>query len=75
VISQQYITFWPLRFSGLPDPEAYFEPAPDSDIPFRYFSPWTGSLSPQGNKLLMLNDLGGVMGLLAAPLPPDYALY
>lgn len=61
-------------FSGLPDSEAYFEPAPGSDIPFRYFSPWTGSLSPQGNKLLMLNDLAGVMGLLAAPLPPDGAL-
>jgi hypothetical protein len=61
-------------FSELPDPEAYFEPAPDSEIPFRYFSPWTGSLSPQGNKLLMVNDLGGVMGLLAAPLPPDGAL-
>ena len=61
-------------FSDLPDPEAYFEPAPDSDIPFRYFSPWTGSLSPQGDKLLMVNDLGGVMGLLTAPLPPDGAL-
>jgi Tol biopolymer transport system component len=61
-------------FSGLADPEAYFEPAPDSDISFRYFSPWTGSLSPQGDKLLMVNDLGGIMGLLAAPLPPDGAL-
>lgn len=61
-------------FSGLPDSEAYFEPAPGSDIPFRFFSPWTGSLSPQGDKLLMLNDLAGVMGLLAAPLPPDGAL-
>jgi Tol biopolymer transport system component len=57
-------------FSGLADPEAYFEPAPGSDILFRYFSPWTGSMSPQGDKLLMVNDLGGVMSLLTAPLPP-----
>jgi hypothetical protein len=57
-------------FSGLPDPEAYSEPAPGSDIIARYFSPWTGSMSPQGDKLLMVNDLGGVMSLLTAPLPP-----
>jgi hypothetical protein len=40
----------------------------------RYFSPWTGSLSPKGDKLLMLNDLGGVKGLLTALLPPNGAL-
>ncbi len=61
-------------FSDLPDPEAYFEPAPGTDIPFRYYSPWTASLSPEGDKLLMVNDLGGVMGLLTASLPPDGAL-
>jgi hypothetical protein len=61
-------------FSDLPDPEAYFEPAPGSDLLSRYFSPWTGSLSPQGDKLLMVNDLGGVMGLLTALLPPDGSL-
>ncbi len=61
-------------FSDLPDPEAYFEAAPGTDIPFRYYSPWTASLSPEGDKLLMVNDLGGVMGLLTASLPPDGAL-
>jgi hypothetical protein len=61
-------------FSGLPDAEAYSEPAPGSDIPFRYFSPQTGSLSPQGNKLLMVNDLGGDWGLLVTGLPPDGTL-
>jgi hypothetical protein len=61
-------------FSSLPDPEAYLEPAPGSDIPFRYFSPWTASMSPQGNKLLMVSDLAGVAGLLTAPLPPDGTL-
>ncbi len=58
-------------FSGLPDPESYFESAPGSAILYRYYSPWSGSLSPQGNKLLMVNDLGGVTGLLTAPLPPE----
>jgi hypothetical protein len=57
-------------FSDIPDPEAYLEPAPGSDIPFRYFSPWTASISPEGNKLLMVSDLAGVMGLLTANLPP-----
>ena len=61
-------------FSSLPDPETYFEPAPDSDLLYRYYSPWTASLSPQGDKLLMLNDLSTVMGLLTASLPPDGTL-
>ena len=61
-------------FSSLPDPESYFEPAPDSELIFRYYSPWTASMSPQGDKLLMLNDLGGVMGMFTAPLPPDGSL-
>jgi hypothetical protein len=61
-------------FKDLADPEAYFEPAPGTNIPFRYYSPWTGSMSPQGDKTLMVNDLGGVAGLLTAPLPPDGSL-
>jgi hypothetical protein len=61
-------------FSGLPDSEAYFALAPGSELPMRYFSPWTGSLSPKGDKLLMLSDLAGVMGLLTSLLPPSGAL-
>jgi hypothetical protein len=61
-------------FSGLPDRDAYLALAPGSDLPVRYFSPWTGSLSPQGDKLLMLSDLAGVIGLLTSPLPPGGAL-
>lgn len=59
-------------FSGLEDWESYSEPAPGSELelPWRAYSPWTGSLSPQGDKLLMVNDLGGVVGLFTAPLPP-----
>jgi hypothetical protein len=38
-------------FKNLADPEAYFEPAPGTNIPLRYYSPWTGSMSPKGDKL------------------------
>jgi hypothetical protein len=57
-------------FSGLEDYESYSEPAPGSDLPWRVYSPWTGSLSPAGDKLLMVNDLGGTVALFTAPLPP-----
>jgi hypothetical protein len=57
-------------FSGIEDSSAYFANAPGSDLPWRAFSPWTGSLSPSGAKLLMLNDLTGRMGLFTSPLPP-----
>jgi hypothetical protein len=61
-------------FKDVADPEAYFEPAPGTDIPFRIFSPWTGSMSPKGDKILMVNDLGGTTGLLTAQLPPNGSL-
>ncbi|MFZ1768873.1 MAG: hypothetical protein WAU00_06735 [Caldilinea sp.] len=61
-------------FSGVEDSSAYFATAPDSDLPWRAFSPWTGSLSPSGAKLLMLNDLTGRMGLFTSPLPPTGGL-
>jgi hypothetical protein len=57
-------------FSGLEDMDSYAEPAPGSDLPWRIYSPWTGSLSPAGDKLLMVNDLGGTVALFTAPLPP-----
>jgi hypothetical protein len=63
-----------VNFKDVADPQAYLEPAPGTNIPLRYYSPWTGSLSPKGDKLLMVNDLGGVAGLLTAPLPPASAL-
>jgi hypothetical protein len=61
-------------FKNVADPEAYFEPAPGTDVPLRYFSPWTGSMSPKGDKILMVNNLAGVAGLLTAPLPPSGSL-
>jgi hypothetical protein len=61
-------------FSEAEDAEAIFNPVESTGLPLRYYSPWTGSLSPANDKLLMFNDLGGAAGLLAAPLPPDGSL-
>ena len=58
-------------FSGLADQSAYVAAAPGSTLPWRAYSPWTGSLSPKGDKVLMLNDLSGSIGLFTAPLPPN----
>ncbi len=64
-------TFTPVvDFSGIEDSSAYFATAPGSTLPWRAYSPWTGSLSPAGDQLLMLNDLTGSMGLFTADLPP-----
>lgn len=61
-------------FSDIPSREAYFEPMPGSDIIARWFSPWTGSLSPKGDKVLTINDLTGLMGMMSSNLPPTGAL-
>ncbi len=64
-------TFTPVvDFSGIEDANAYFATAPGSNLPWRAYSPWTGSLSPAGDQLLMVNDLTGSMGLFTADLPP-----
>jgi hypothetical protein len=64
-------TFTPVvDFSGIEDASAYFATAPDSNLPWRAYSPWSGSLSPAGDQLLMVNDLAGSMGLFTASLPP-----
>lgn len=57
-------------FSGIAEMQDYADPAPGSDLPWRAYSPWTGSLSPSGDKLLMINDLGGTVALFTAQLPP-----
>jgi hypothetical protein len=61
-------------FKSLESPEAYAAPAPGTDIPYRYFSPWTGAMSPKGDKILMVNDLSGTVGLLTGQLPPKGTL-
>lgn len=60
-------------FSSLEDIDSLFAPA-GGGLPMRYYSPWTASLSPAGDKLLMYNALGGLSGIFAAPLPPDGSL-
>jgi hypothetical protein len=61
-------------FSTLPSRDAYTQPWPGTEIPARWFSPWTGSLSPKGDKLLTVNDLTGVAGLMSSNLPPTGAV-
>ena len=57
-------------FSDLPDSEAYMAQPDDVGVPPRAYSPWTASLSPNDDKLLMYQNLAGVSGLMASPLPP-----
>lgn len=61
-------------FKSVADPEGYFEPAPGGTIPWRAYSPWSGSMSPKGDKVLMVTNLGGTIGLLTAQLPPSGSL-
>jgi hypothetical protein len=58
-------------FSGLESSADYSAAAPGRELPWRFFSPWTASLAPAGESLLMLQNLGGVIGMLVADLPPD----
>ncbi len=57
-------------FSTLATREDYMQPLSGTTIPARWFSPWTGTLSPNGDKVLMVNDLTGITGLMSANLPP-----
>ncbi len=61
-------------FSSVESPQAYFDLAPDSSLPWRAFSPWAAGLTSDQAGLLMVNDLGGTVGVFAAALPPDGAL-
>lgn len=62
-------------FSSVASSEAYWsEPAPDGQLPWRLYSPWSASLSPAGDRLLLVNDLGGTIALMEAALPPDGSL-
>jgi hypothetical protein len=57
-------------FSGYDNQEAFFTEALPSGLPARYYSPWTATMSPAGDKLVMYANLSGVPGLLVAPQPP-----
>ena len=56
-------------FSGVESMDAAMT-ADEGQIPMRFYSPWTATVSPAGDKLFMLTDLAGVAGLLTSPLPP-----
>jgi hypothetical protein len=65
-------TFTPVvDFSEVPDLETLYTVVDDAGLPMRYYAPWTATMSPNGDALLMYNDLGGVPGMLQAALPPD----
>jgi hypothetical protein len=57
-------------FSGVESLQALFEPT-EEGIPFRFYSPWSASLSPADDSVVMFNDLGGTAGVMQAILPPD----
>lgn len=50
--------------------ELYTITDPATNLPLRYFSPWTGSLAPDNQTLLMYNDWGGVAAISESFLPP-----
>ncbi len=57
-------------FSSVESLDALFDPTADG-IPFRYYSPWTASLSPANDSVIMFNNLGGTAGVMQGMLPPS----
>lgn len=57
-------------FSTVPDIEDYTAQPGGVGVPPRGYSPWTASLSPENDKLLMYQNIAGVAGLMVSPLPP-----
>ena len=57
-------------FSAVPDAETYMGQGDEAGVPLRVYSPWTASMDPSGETLLMYQNLGGDAGLMASPLPP-----
>lgn len=57
-------------FSAVESASEYLTGSTDAGLPMRAFSPWSASLSPSGDALLLVNNLGGTTGVFWAPLPP-----
>ncbi|MFN2200204.1 MAG: hypothetical protein ACK2UO_03305 [Caldilineaceae bacterium] len=57
-------------FSNVADEQAYMSMPDDKGVPLRFYSPWTASMSPDNEQLLMYQNLAGAAGLLVSPLPP-----
>ena len=60
-----------VNFESVDSYETYMGPVPGTEIPWRAYSPWTASLAPSGEQLLMLNNLGGAIWVMTSLLPPD----
>ena len=60
-----------VNFSDVASYEDYMSKTNELGVPPRYYSPWTATVSPKGQQLMMIQDLGGVAAVLVAPLPPD----
>jgi dipeptidyl aminopeptidase/acylaminoacyl peptidase len=58
-------------FSEVEDRDAFFRPAASGAFPPRTYVPWTLALAPNANVLVMATDLGGVVTLYGATLPPS----
>jgi hypothetical protein len=56
-------------FSDSRDRDAFFRLDTAGHAP-RFDVPWTLALAPNANVLLMVTDMGGVVRILGAPLPP-----
>jgi len=57
-------------FSNVADEQAYMGMPDDKGVPLRFYSPWTASMSPDNEQLLMYQNLAGAAGLMVSPLPP-----
>jgi hypothetical protein len=59
---------------GEEDREAFMTEPLENGMPARYYSPWTATMSPAGDKLVMYNDLATNRLLMVAGQPPDGSL-
>ncbi len=50
--------------------EEYMNPPAGGGVPPRVYSPWTATLSPDNQQLLMYQNLGDFAGLMVPPMPP-----
>ncbi len=57
-------------FSNLTEENEYMNAPDDKGLPLRFYSPWTATMSPDNQQLLMYQNLAGVAGLMESPLPP-----
>jgi hypothetical protein len=65
-------------FSNVPDGDAYMnQPVSEGGVegvPMRFYSPWTASMSPNNELVLMYQDIANEAGLLVSTLPPSAGL-